>query len=140
VNDQFDAVRRACADVISAFAYYVDHREFAKAVDLFAVDAIFERPDLKAHGREQIAAIFAARPNTVVTRHLCGEPFFLELGSDTARAVTQVTLYNVNHEGEGFPSAQGPNALAEFHDIFKRTADGWKIAHRKGVPVLMLQH
>ncbi len=138
MNDEFESVRRACREVIAAFAYHVDHREFDRAVALFAPDAVFERPDLMACGREQIAAIFAGRPESVITRHLCGEPFFVELGADRARAVTQVTLYHAQRAEAPVPTVKGPNAIAEFQDSFERTAEGWKIAHRKGVPVLMV--
>jgi hypothetical protein len=132
-------IRNECSDLVARFAYYVDHREFDKAVALFAIDGIFERPDLKASGREKIAGFFAHRPPSVVTRHLCGQPFFIEIDGDTAKSVTAVTLYNTTHEGEGLPTVKSPNAVAEFHDTFKKTSDGWKIAHRRGVPVLLIQ-
>lgn len=138
MNDEFESVRRACREVIAAFAYHVDHREFGRAVAQFTADGVFERPELTARGRAEIAAIFAGRPESLVTRHLCGEPFFVEVGPDRARAVTQVTLYHAQR-GEGpVPSVKGPSGIGEFHDTLERTAEGWKIAHRKGVPVLMV--
>jgi ketosteroid isomerase-like protein len=130
-------VRNACADLVAAFAYNVDHRKFDKAVALFADDGCFERPDLVAKGHKEIAAIWAARPASVVTCHLCGPPFFTEISLGTASSVTTFTLYHLEHHGEGLPQCERLTAVAEFHDTFKRTGDGWRIAHRKAVPVLV---
>lgn len=131
------AIRSACADIVAKFAYYVDHREFSSAVALFAEDGVFERPDLKSSGHAEIARIWEGRPTSVVTVHKCAAPCFIEVTSDRARAVTYCTLYHLEHEGEGFPKSAGSTAITEFHDEFCRTPDGWRISHRRGVPVLL---
>lgn len=139
MSQDIDAVKRECADLIAAFNYYVDHHEFAQAVALFSEDAVFERPDLRAEGRAQIAAIWAGRPATVMTRHICDAPHFLEINADSARAVTPGVLYQATcGENEKVATIKGPTMIAEFHDTFRRTAQGWKIAHRRGVPVFLI--
>ncbi|KRB85550.1 arginine deiminase [Sphingomonas sp. Root710] len=129
-------IRLACADLITSFAHFVDHREFDRAAALFAEDGVFERPDLTARGRDQIAAIWATRPSSVITRHLCQAPYFLEVGIEIACSVTGFMLYHVDHHMEGIPPLGGPRAICEFHDRFRRTADGWRIAHRKSIAIL----
>jgi ketosteroid isomerase-like protein len=131
------SVRSACADLISKFAYHVDHREFDKAVSLFADDGVFERPDNKSSGRSEIAKIWEGRPISVVTVHICAAPAFIEVSNDRAKSVTYCTLYHLEHEGEGFPKSAGSTAITEFHDEFRLTPDGWRISHRRGVPVLL---
>jgi ketosteroid isomerase-like protein len=139
VSQDIDAVKRECADLITAFNYFVDHHEFDKALALFTEDAVFERPDLRAEGRAQIAAIWAGRPATTMTRHLCDAPHFLEINNDSARAVTPGVLYQASRgENEKVATVKGPAMVAEFHDTFARTAHGWKIAHRRGVPIFMI--
>ena len=59
--------------------------------------------------------------------------------ADTKRgAVTPVTLYHVQRGAAPVPSVKGPNGIGEFHDTLVRTAEGWKIAHRKGVAVFLI--
>ena len=135
-GDVMREVRSACADVITSFAHFVDHRYFEDAVALFAEDGIFERPGLTARGRAEIAAIWVGRPASMITRHLCYAPFFTEIGLESASSVTGFTLYHVEHHGEGVPSLGQPRAIAEFHDRFRRTPDGWRIGHRKSVVTL----
>ena len=135
---QTDKDRRDCIDLIHSFAYFVDHQEFAEAVDLFTEDAVFERPDITANGREEIAAIWAGRSPDVITRHLCGEPYFKRMDESEAETVTQVVLYQTVREGAGLPSANAPVAMAEFRDLLVRTDSGWKIRHRQGVPVMII--
>src|SRR3546814_8772345 len=81
-------IKAACGDIIAAFAHHVDHREFGDAVALFAEDGAFLRPDLEARGRDQIAALWADRPASFVTKHLCHASFFQDVGEESARAVT----------------------------------------------------
>ncbi|AEG51588.1 putative aromatic ring hydroxylating dioxygenase beta subunit [Sphingobium chlorophenolicum L-1] len=128
--------RLECARIVAAFAYHVDHREFDRAAALFAEDGVFERPDLLATGRAEIAAIWEGRPAHVVTRHLCGIPHFVAIGPEEVETVTYFTLYHLEHEGEGLPKA-GPTAVAQFHDRFRLTAEGWLIAHRRGIPAIL---
>ena len=75
----------------------------------------------------------------MITRHLCLEPFFTEVGFESASSITCFTLYHVDHSGEGVPVLKEPRAIAEFHDRFRRTADGWQIAHRKSTVILRAQ-
>lgn len=134
---RFAAIRAECANVIAAFAIHVDHREFDKAVALFAPDGKFIRPDLQAEGREEIAKIWVDRPESVVTKHMLTPTFFTEIEADSAASVTPFTLYQTEWDGEGLPKFGQPVAIAEFHDRFIRTEEGWRIAERRGVPVLL---
>jgi hypothetical protein len=129
-------VRSACADLVAAFAYNVDHRLFAEAVALFTVDGCFERADLSASGHAQIAAIWADRPASLVTRHICAAPFFTEVREDRATSVTAFTLYRVESAGPGVPECSVFTAVAEFSDRFQLTPAGWRIAHRKAATVI----
>lgn len=138
--DEMDAALHArinCAAVIAAFAHHVDHREFDQAVVLFAEDGVFLRPDVRAHGRTEIARIWEGRPESVVTKHMLSPPHFTAVSAAEVRAVTPFTLYTVEWNGEGLPRFDRPPAIAEFHDRLVLTDDGWKIAERRGVPVLL---
>ena len=126
----------ACTSLISRFSYYVDHRQFSDAVALFTEDGTFERPDRTAKGHAEIASLWEGRPESVYTHHLCYLPHFLMLDETVAKAVTAFTLYHDEHLGEGLPPIGVPAAVAEYHDQFRLTPDGWRIAHRRAVPLL----
>lgn len=135
---QTEIDKRDCINLVHAFSHFVDHHQFDKAVDLFAEDAIFERPDLTAKGHDQIAAIWAGRSPETITRHICTQPFFTHIDEATAEAVTQVALYHTVRDGDDMPVAQTPVALAEFQDVFVKTDKGWKISRRVGTPVMLI--
>ena len=122
---------RACFRLILAFAYHVDHRQFDEAVALFTDDGVFERPGVMARGRAELEAVWAGRPETMVTRHLCHAPYFLSVGADAAEAVTYFTVHQALHDGDGYPDPARPFAVAEYHDRFRREAGIWKIASRR---------
>lgn len=131
------APQLACANLIAAFAHHVDHREFEKAVALFTEDGSFIRPDLEARGHAEIARIWEARPPSVVTKHLCAATFFGETGPQVATAVTPFTLYTVEWDGDGLPKFDQPTGIGEFHDRFVATTSGWRIAERRGLPIML---
>lgn len=129
--------RQACANLVAAFAYHVDHREFGHAVALFAEDGHFDRSDLKAQGHVAIAAIWADRPKSVVTKHVCSLPYFTSVSANRVTSVTSFTLYHVTHDGVGLPKFDRPAAIAEFHDEFHRIGAEWRIHSRRGLPILL---
>lgn len=131
------STQAACTNIIAAFAYHVDHREFDRAVALFCEDGRFQRPDFVATGRDEIAAIWAGRPTSTITRHVCGVPFFRVLAADKASSVTYFTLYQLEFEGAGLPRCEGPAALCQFEDEFVLTPVGWRIACRRGIPRML---
>ena len=135
-SDDISAIKAECADVINAFAHYVDHREFDQAVSLFAQGGVFERPDMVKSGREEIASIFAGRPESHITRHLLGVPFFATVSDKEVTAVTQCTLYQTQSQDGKPPVVSGPSGVAEFRDRLVATDEGWRIARRVAVPVL----
>ena len=136
-NDSFIDARQSCANIIAAFAYYVDHREFEKAVALFVTDGAFVRPDLTARGHAEIAAIWEGRPASTVTRHFMSLPFFTSVTPDSLTSVTAFTLYSLEWTGEGLPRFEKPVAIAEFHDRFTFENGEWRIAERQGRPILL---
>lgn len=129
--DTREGTRSACAALIADYAYYVDHREFDKAVDLFTDDGQIDRPDLLSSGRAEIAAHWSSRPVSTVTRHVCCPPSFRVIEDKTATAVTYFTLYHLDYVGDGPPPMVEPAALGEFHDTFVKTDDGWLFKLRK---------
>jgi hypothetical protein len=138
VTEDLHDVCIACTDLINAFGYYIDHRLFDSAVELFTDGAVFDRPDGKIEGKQAIAKLWESRPEEIVTRHLFGLPYFISISSDNAKSVTQCTLYRVAREGDAVPKVAAPLGIAEYTDQFIRTESGWQFVNKKVEPVILL--
>lgn len=137
VNNQIQQAVQHCTELVNAFAYFVDHRQFADAVALFAEEGRFVRPDGVRTGHAEISAIWEGRPVTVVTRHLPGVPFFLSIDHNKASSVTQCTIYQAESDGKSPAKVSGPLGVAEFQDDFVNTEGGWKFLKRTVIPVII---
>jgi SnoaL-like domain len=130
-------VRQACAELVGAFAFLVDHQRYDELCELFTRDCVFSRPGVLLNGRQELLSFMQARPATAVSRHFCSAPFMERVSADEAVAVSYLAFY------EGEPAEAGParvneiTAFAEYHDEFKRTPNGWRISQRKVVPIMM---
>jgi ketosteroid isomerase-like protein len=121
----------ACMALAAAFAYHVDRSETDKVVQLFTDDGEFKRPGVFAKGHDQLRAWMTGRPQNTITRHVGTPLMFTELGPNTAKALSYFSMYHGEREKDGIPALHGPVAIAEYHDEFRKTADGWRIARRK---------
>lgn len=130
-------IRAQCEALVIGFAHHIDHREFEEAIAVFTENAVFERPDATFNGHADMREFWSQRPPEHVTRHLCCPPFFTEVGENSAKTITQVTLYNAQKSESPVPTISSPTAVIEFHDSFELTAQGWRIAHRRGVPIMI---
>lgn len=121
---------KACERLVHAFAWHVDHHEGEQAADLFAADGVFERRGEALQGRDAIRAAFLKRPATVTTRHLCSN---LLLNAESGSRIvgrSYFALYR-GHGAAGSPlPLEPPEFVGEYHDVFQRTAQGWRITHR----------
>jgi hypothetical protein len=121
----------ACSAVATAFAYHVDRNETERVVQLFTEDGEFKRPGLAAKGHDQIRAWMKSRPATTVTRHVGTPLMFTEFNLDTAKAISYFSMYHGERLGDSIPALHGPVAIAEYHDEYRKTDAGWRIARRK---------
>ncbi|WP_454740353.1 nuclear transport factor 2 family protein [Cupriavidus necator] len=115
---------RLCLD----FAYFVDRRDYARAVALFTADGTFTRNGDTLHGPGAILQSMHARPAEIDTRHVCTN-IRIDLGPDStsARGTSYLTLYRGPKSGDGTVAA---TVVAEFDDRYQRTPGGWRIASR----------
>ncbi len=121
--------------LIIAAARYLDIHEYQKYADLFGEDGVWDRSDVGPQiGREQIMKFFDRHSKTLFVRHVVSNILIDVEDKDSANSVTYITLYRYD-DGEKTPEPPvpltGPFMVAEWHDNFKRTIEGWKIATRK---------
>ncbi len=127
----------SCRALVAAFPYHIDNRHYEEVVGLFTEDGCFERPGVSVQGHAQLRQMLADRPKNVATCHFCGPTVFTAMADDAVSAVTYFTLYQAAIPETGFPAFNKPAAIAEYHDTFRRTPQGWRIATRKAVVVMV---
>ncbi len=130
-----------CMALIHAFCSFIDHGQPQQVVDLFSEDGVFERRGVALRGRAQIAAAMAARSAQVITRHICSN---IMLRAESAERITGVTYFQLfRHDRSTGTVSPAPSdlleAIGEYQDVFERTAQGWRFAHRVAVPVFQRQ-
>jgi ketosteroid isomerase-like protein len=127
-----------CTKLVNAFAHAIDHLNYDQLVLLFTEDGIFDRVGQVLTGRDAIREAMQNR-HALLTRHVCTNIHFSDVDRDDAKA----TLYVANFVGtsnEGLPpvSYELPQpALLEFDDVYRRSKDGWRIAHRTARVIIM---
>lgn len=124
-----------------AFAFYMDYRRYEDLIGLFLPDAMFDRVLQVHHGHDEIRAGLNARPTGHITRHVSTNFHFDHVSDDEAKGV----VYNLSHTGSLSPDGEapgvfdGPGLFLDFHDVYRRTLQGWRFAERIARPVLLAE-
>lgn len=119
------------SQLVNRFSHCIDKARYDELAGLFTEDGIFDRIGEILTGREEIVAAMARR-HPFLTRHTVSCLSFTRVGADEAEA----SLYVANFVGQP-PAGDGPvayqlpqPAMLDFDDLYRRTADGWRIARR----------
>lgn len=136
---------RLCTD----FVRHLDARRHDAVVELFTPDGRLDRLGTVFEGRERIADFLAARPATLVTRHLCTNLHVAVLETNGHVASRELQEVKETQEAEGScdvlffqamasddesadpPAALGPPSIVEYVDRYRRTPAGWRIHERR---------
>jgi ketosteroid isomerase-like protein len=132
-----DDVERAYARLVAAYAHRIDFGEAARVAELFTDDGVWESAEATMRGREQIASGFGRRQANTGrrSRHVCTNLAVDIVSDDEALGVCYFTLYRADGVDADRPAPMdgGPVIVGDYHDRLVRTAEGWRIAHRKAV-------
>lgn len=119
-----------CTQLVYDYGYYRDLRDPAGFSGIFTEDARFQGGGKWYSGRMEISHHVLEDDMSSVSMHLMTTVKIIPLDKDNA---TGVTYAAVAHEPgvKGAPAdLQNFQVLGEYHDKFRRTADGWKISER----------
>jgi hypothetical protein len=120
-----------CQRLAVAFFNYIDARRYDDLVALFTPDGVFERRGGVFRGRDEIMAEMQRRPPDMVTLHFSTNFLLEPVDTVHAKGISYYTVIQHNHAtGSGPYPMDGLQAAGIFHDVFVRTPDGWRIAHR----------
>ena len=127
------AIERACHRLVVAYARATDLGDAAAAGALFTEDGVLEMPGGRRFvGRAAIAGRIAAQPPRQVSRHLLSNVEVAACSTEHARGSLLVTMYRGSAADDGRTvHLDGPYLVGEYGDAYRRTPDGWRIAHRR---------
>lgn len=134
------AIAAACRETILRAAAGADAGDADAVAASFVLDAVLERPDTPPiHGRDAIRRSYASRSPDRLTRHLVTNTLVEVAGVCEAHATSLVLLWSGSTNDMPGPHgrpADTRQVIGEFHDVFKLTSEGWRIAYRKALFVL----
>ena len=113
---------RLCAD----FAHYADSRDYDKFVALFTEDGTFELRGETLRGRNAILRAMRARPDDMITRHICTNIRIDAHDNGTATGAGSLLLFHRVANENVEPSM----IVADYRDVYKVTASHWRIQER----------
>jgi uncharacterized protein (TIGR02246 family) len=125
-------MRIGCADLVDRYAQAVNEQDVGAFVDLFAVDAVWQRPGMTMHGREQIQAFIAQMfvPANPV-RHVNGGVVVDVLGEGHARVRSITAVFDGEPALEGKVAMSTPAYLAEYDDVVVKVDGRWRFQRRQ---------
>ena len=135
---------RACERLSLQFGLFNDTGRFHELAELFVADGILVRPlapNAPLQGREAILRDFTDKLRGFTVRHVFTNILIDVQSADQATGITYYTVYRqefVPPPGQAF-DFEGVVYLGEYHDTFRRTAEGWRFASRDGRIVMRIK-
>jgi ketosteroid isomerase-like protein len=123
--------RQQIAELCTRYASAVDARDFAGVADCFTRDGSLETalPPRIMRGREEIERVLATQTSTVLAaQHLVTNHSYTVDG-DAGVGTSAFVMFRWPKEQE-WPGPLAAHGGA-YIDLLERTADGWKIKHRR---------
>jgi ketosteroid isomerase-like protein len=134
-------IRDACRQLLMRYATTLDRRDMDGFVGVFADELEWKRegePDLKSHAdiREFFRKLYASRDIDrspgYIKRHnfttVCIEP----VDEHTATGVSYAIVHTDMAFSGRYPAPMAlPELVVEYHHVFRKTAQGWKIARHE---------
>ncbi len=135
--------RQEIRDVVTRYFMSADRRDFASLVDCFVPDTLVDYSDLlpvaPATPIAEVAALIDSAMGALYnnTQHFMGNHECIITGNRAAVETYCLAIHeNIDDSAE---SGTRPTSALRYIDRFIRTADGWRIEHRKAVRDIALQ-
>jgi hypothetical protein len=129
---------QSCYNLVVDCASIIDESRYDDLALIFSEDGVFARPtvpDEPISGRSTIIAAFKKRPASKIGQHLVLNIRVSLTGADTAEGTSSIMLY-MSDTDTPFENGKGRKAtgpvLGVYRDRYVRTAEGWRIADRRG--------
>jgi len=120
--------QQAIVNLLNRYATCLDHRDWDGLDTVFAADVTGDYGAVLAGRATVVEMISGLLDGCGPTQHLLGN-HVIDIDGDTATAATQA---RVIHTGAGERAGLTPyESIGTYHDQLRRTADGWRITHRR---------
>jgi len=135
-------IEQACAALCVDYCEYVDAKDFAALLRVFADDAIFvspAAPNREIRGPGAIVAALSGIPSTLFTQHLALNIRIYAESADTASGSCRILIYMADASEPQSPEgrkAAPSQVIGVYRDRYVRAASGWRIADRRGKTLL----
>lgn len=116
-----------CAQISVDFAVAIDHREFEKVTSLFTEEGSFVRGGITTTGRPALLKWLTDERPVQVIRHIISNFSAEMINSDEVHGITYFTAILEMGDPELPIRKTIPGGMGEWHDVFVKTSDGWKI-------------
>jgi hypothetical protein len=126
--DEKRKIEQDLRDLLVSLNHYSDRREYDQAVPLFAPDASFIGGPNTWTGHDQLRKMFTDRPATMIARHLITNTKLTVKDESNAEGISYYfAMISDPGPDPKFPLPLEPFSMGEWHDIFVKTKDGWRI-------------
>lgn len=116
--------------------HFVDQRQYERVAELFTEDGRFNRLGTAYTGRDAIRQLFESRPADVVIRHLCTNIRITLHSANEASGQCYAVFFKGTAAIDGeLPVAASAPVVSEYHDVYLRTEQGWRIQERRAKPI-----
>ena len=132
-------IREACQQLALDYSFHADAGQWDPWSRLFAEDGEMHLSGAVLKGPAGIRkAVGAGAPATALTVHAISNHRIEVVSEDEARGTAHIILYAAERK-DGQPTTAAtlaPGIVGTYHDIYKRTGDGWKFAQRRFEPLI----
>ena len=135
-------IEQACAALCIDYCEFIDAKDFAALLRVFAEDSIFvspATPDREIRGTGAIVAALSGIPSTLFTQHLAFNIRIHAESTNTATGSCRILIYMADATEAESPEgrkAAPRQVIGIYRDRYLRTASGWRIAERRGQTLL----
>jgi uncharacterized protein (TIGR02246 family) len=129
------AAEHACMRLMVGYCVYADHGQADEFAALFAEDGAWvQGSGQEIRGRDALRAYIKGRSPRVFTRHVITNMLVDIVDEDRATGVAYAVVFrDRDHAGDGPAPMCAPEAVVEYRDEFRRTAEGWKFVRRQSI-------
>lgn len=129
------ADRIAIEERLNFYAHFIDTKQFARvAAEVFTEDADIGFGGIHVVGRLAIDAALVGMAGTMVGTSHNVTNVMIEVRGDTAEAYSRITGWHWFARPDGDPYAPADLvAVGGYQDRLRRTPEGWRIYHRRGM-------
>ncbi len=121
-------VYRDCINLVTDYAIYRDSFNADGFSNLFTENASLTVGGQTWVGRAEIGKRIEGLKNGSSIRHLMSTIRITPVDADNATGISYATIYSAP---AGSNTVEGFALIGEYHDVFVRTAEGWRIQQRE---------